>query len=326
MNALVSAVGENRLMPLPDCQCITINGKTGYVRANSSWVIGRLVRDYEFWMHGDVKSTLDNIIDKSWEEQRIKAHEQCEPEPQRPTQVGLCVSIYKATQEQSSLGLTSPGILYTSLVVAVLQLGIAAIPCGIFGDWSILMITACGIALSALTASLPQWKKEKWACRCLPPSSTKKVILSRGNGSQHAIVIIGAEGFPDLEDLSSGQSNVNVLTSNATRAILGLFALFWILLLITAAGIQQNSWFLVAVGGVGILQNITFAGVPRHPKSHGIHIEFVEVISEEKVMQTLYKVEELYPGLGWSMLSTFFPSKLRPDEERKWAEYGERCG
>ncbi|GIJ84617.1 hypothetical protein Asppvi_003466 [Aspergillus pseudoviridinutans] len=87
-------------------------------------------------------------------------------------------------------------------------------------------------------------------------------------------------------------------TSNATRAILGLFALLWILLLITAAGIQQNSWFLVAVGGVGILQNITFAGIPRHPRAHGVHIEFVEVIAQEKVMQTLYKVEDVYPRLG----------------------------
>lgn len=147
MNALISAVGENRLMPLPDCQCITINGRTGYVRANSSWVIGRLVRDYEFWMHRDVKSTLDDVIDSEWEEPRIKAHEQYEPEPCRPTQAGLCVSIYKATQDRMSLGLISPGLLCTSCFVAVLKLGIAAIPCGIFGDWSILTITACGIAL-----------------------------------------------------------------------------------------------------------------------------------------------------------------------------------
>lgn len=94
MNALVSAVGENRLMPLSDCQCITINGRTGYVRANSSWVIGRLVRDYEFWMHRDVKSTLDDVIDSKWEELRIKAHEQYEPEPCRPTQAGLIVTQY----------------------------------------------------------------------------------------------------------------------------------------------------------------------------------------------------------------------------------------
>lgn len=114
-------------------------------------------------------------------------------------------------------------------------------------------------------------------------------------------------------------------TSNTTLAVLGLFALFLILLLITAAGIQQNSWFLVAVGGVGILQNITFAGIPQHLRAYGIYIEFVEVIADSKVMQAIYKVEDAYPRLGWSMLSTFFPSRLGPGEERNWAEYERRC-
>ncbi|KAJ5701584.1 hypothetical protein N7488_009132 [Penicillium malachiteum] len=34
INALVSAVGENRLMPEPDCKFLAINGATGYTRCN----------------------------------------------------------------------------------------------------------------------------------------------------------------------------------------------------------------------------------------------------------------------------------------------------
>jgi len=41
---------RNRHMPLPDCSCKIINGETGYVRDNTSWVIGRIVRDFEYWV------------------------------------------------------------------------------------------------------------------------------------------------------------------------------------------------------------------------------------------------------------------------------------
>lgn len=50
VSALVSAVGENKLMPQNvDCKCKVINGKSGYGRDNSSWVIGRIVRDFDTW-------------------------------------------------------------------------------------------------------------------------------------------------------------------------------------------------------------------------------------------------------------------------------------
>ncbi|KAL8880024.1 MAG: hypothetical protein Q9198_002486 [Flavoplaca austrocitrina] len=51
VSALLSAVGDNKLMPLsPDCPSILINTKTGYVRTNQSWILGRMLRDYECWM------------------------------------------------------------------------------------------------------------------------------------------------------------------------------------------------------------------------------------------------------------------------------------
>jgi hypothetical protein len=49
--ALISAVGENKLMPTSDCPSIIINGTNGFVRSNSSWILGRIVRDFESWMH-----------------------------------------------------------------------------------------------------------------------------------------------------------------------------------------------------------------------------------------------------------------------------------
>ena len=173
--------------------------------------------------------------------------------------------------------------------------------------------------LSVLTGALPQWRKEKWACR---DKSKKNVVLTRGNGSQYAIVIFGDQKGLDLEDLASGQTNIDKNASIFTRVAATILALFWILLLITA-GIKQNTWFLLAIGGIGILQNIFVAGWRRDPKAYGIPLTFVEVIGGNKVMDTLWAVEDKYHHVGASMLDTFFfpGGRLRPDEKTKWDNF-----
>lgn len=132
----------------------------------------------------------------------------------------------------------------------------------------------------------------------------KMFVLTRGNGSQHAIVIIGDGKGLDLEDLAA--ANVSLFPTRQTRFAVIVFAALWILLLITALGIRKNTWFLLAIGGVGILQNIYVAGTSRSPQAFGVPLEFVEVIGEPKVMHALFKVEKRYPRVGRSMLATFF--------------------
>jgi hypothetical protein len=325
VTAVVSAIGENKLMPPADCACKVINGRTGYIRDNSSWIIGRIVRDFESWMDkgerdGPIRTHLRGMLDQRWEKDKLAA-EKKEPgsgkDVARPSQAGLCVSIYKAGRARHGY----PGydlVYFIGFATTFVQLGIAAIPCGVFGDWGILLVTVAGIFLSFATGSIPQWSKEKWACRS---NSDKTVILTRGNGSQHAIVIIGnGKGF-DFEDLAAGPTNVNVSASYSTRIAVTLLAVLWILLLITAAGIKQNTWFLLAIGGVGILQNIFVAGWRRFPEAFGVPLIFDDVIGKPKVIDTLFAVEGAYPRVGRSMLDTFFPGKLRPDEEKKWEDF-----
>jgi hypothetical protein len=315
-------------MPLSDCTCKVINGKTGYVRDNSSWIIGRIVRDFEGWMDegkkgGKIRKQLDEMIQARWQMDKEAAEKKAKEsgkllEPvKRPTQAGLCVSVYKAEKAQPGY----PGydlVYFIGFATILVQLGIAAIPCGLFGDWGILLVTICGIILSLATGSLGQWSEEKWACR---KKSKKTVILTRGNGSQHAIVIMGDGKGLDLEDLAAGPTNVDVSASKWTRAAIIILAIFWILLLITAAGIKQNTWFLLAIGGVGILQNIYVAGRMRFPVAFGVPLKFEGVIGEAKVMKTLFAVEEKYPRLGKSLLDMFFPGKLWPEEYQKWEEF-----
>lgn len=270
VTAVVSAIGENKLMPLPDCACKVINGRTGYVRDNSSWIIGRIVRDFESWMDdgkrdGRIRTHLRGMLDQRWEKDKLAAENKkagSGKDVARPSQAGLCVSIYKADRARPGY----PGydlVYFIGFATTVFQLGIAAIPCGMFGDWGIFLVTTSGILLSFATGSISQWSKEKWACR---RNSGKTVILTRGNGSQHAVVIIGDGKGLDLEDLAAGPTNVDVSASYTTRIAVTLLAAFWILLLITAAGIKQNTWFLLAIGGIGILQNIFVAGWRRFPR------------------------------------------------------------
>ena len=45
-----------------------------------------------------------------------------------------------------------------------------------------------------------------------------------------------------------------------------------------------------------------------------------QVVHDNKVMQALKEVERLERGAGLALLPTFFPGKLRPDEEARWTE------
>lgn len=316
MSAVVGAVGENKLMPVADCSCKVINGRSGHVRDNSSWVIGRIVRDFENWMdHGEaephVRKCVEKLIDGRGKEKNTgKAQVGV-----RAVKVGLCVSVYKAKRARP--GHSGRDLVYFSgFATGIVQLGLAAIPFGLFGDWSILLVAAAGILLSFATGALPQWKGEKWACRT---ETTKTVVLTRGNGSQHAIVIIGDGKGLDLEDLATAPTMST--PSRQTKLATTTLAVLWIFLLVTAAGIRQNTWFLFTIGGIGILQNIYVAGASRLPQDFGIPLEFVEVIGEPKVMNALYKVEERYPRVGRSMLTTYFPGELRQDEKDRWQGY-----
>ncbi|EFX01141.1 hypothetical protein CMQ_6083 [Grosmannia clavigera kw1407] len=228
---------------------------------------------------------------------------------------GLCISVYEA--EEAKVGTSGHDFVYwPGICTSIIQLVIAAIPYGLFGDWGIFLITVVGIILSFVTGSLPQWREEKWACR---GKSDKDMILTRGNGSQHAILILGkGKGF-DLETLATGRDRTSFSNPKATRISLVILAALWVLLLITAAGIKENTWFLLAIGGLGLAENAFVAGTMRTPSAYGMSLSFVEVIGKPKVMDSLFEVEKKYPHAGLSMVGIFFPGgKLRQDEKEKW--------
>ena len=114
---------------------------------------------------------------------------------------------------------------------------------------------------------------------------------------------LASEDSLDLEDLATGQTNLDVSTSIATRIAVIALAILWISLLVTASGLTKNTWFLLSVGGIGIVFNIYVAGRSSDPRSVGIPLKFKAVIASPKVRQALYdigrgipKVREKYVG------------------------------
>ncbi|KAI5842262.1 hypothetical protein BZA05DRAFT_412470 [Tricharina praecox] len=296
IGALLAAVGDNKLIPLPDSPGFVINSKSPYTRQNCSWILGRIIRDYEHWRHPKIRRMETEFLAKEG-------------------RIGLTVAIYTASRSKTAGVPDRDWLYYSGLLCAVFQLGIAAIPWAMWSDWSILMTTAIGITFAFASGSLPQWKVEKYQCR---RNTDKTVILTRGNGHNNGcIVVIGDKVGLDLEDLAGGRRAEIDMTH--TRVYTSIMALLWTALLIGVSGLKENPWFLLVIGVVGMIQNVIVCGAPRKPGAFGVHLEFVEAIVEKKVMKALQVLEEKYTDVGSALVDTYFPGgRLFPDEKQYW--------
>lgn len=319
---LVASVGDVRLMPSVSGEpCLVVAAKNGYVRTNASWVIERILGDYESWMDPAVRSRLDQMLTQRHEYMRRKSRKGTSIP--RPGQTGLCVSVYEPSKSKIAGRPSHKNLVYWSgLVVATVQVGIAAIPYSFFDDWSILIITIWGTILAFVTGGLPQWKREKWACR---RKSNSAYILTGGNGTQHAILILGNGHGLNLEDLAVRGQTIYRSSNIMTRLCLSVISIMWIGLMVTAAGVTQHTWYLLAVGSIGILENVFVASWRRNPSALGVHLDFRAVFGEMTTMDSLLALEAKHTGAGRSLLPIFFPGELRPEETGRWNDLKEQA-
>ena len=161
---LLSAFGDNMLMPpSPDVSSIVVSDTLGYARTNQSWIVGRLLRDFElYWMTKDARDGLAALLRRKG---RRKA--------------SLCLSVWEPTEGIEPKIPKRDLVWISGYLVLLIQLGLAAVAWGIWGDWAIFVITTGGSLLALMTASLPQWKRERWPCR---EKTNKSFIICRGNG------------------------------------------------------------------------------------------------------------------------------------------------
>ncbi|KAJ5655030.1 hypothetical protein N7490_002033 [Penicillium lividum] len=334
MSTLLSATGEVCLMPeSPVGNLQVVNLETGYRRLNRSWTLGRLFLSYEAWMPNEVQRKLEAPMIPPSDDEKASV----DPQPH----VALCVAVFHwSSTAKGREAMARPGhdwVWWTGIFVSGIQIGISTIPFAIYNDWQIFLVTFSGTVLAYCHGTLSQWKREKWPCR---RNVSKPVALTLGNGSKHVMIVCGKVPGLDLEDMAGG--NVYPKTSRrqnwiywlfdqkrATRVLLGVFAVLWLGLLITSQGIQTHTWYLVSVGGLGMIQNLVVARATRFPDMLGIPIKLKAgtkdqpaVFAESKVMWTLMELEMAYEGFGRALLNEFFGTRLKDWEAKWWNEKG----
>lgn len=238
---LLSVMGDKRLMPVPDYPSVVVNCSNGFVREAQSWVLGRLLRDHEARFEVDTREPSDGGRGES-----------------------IRIDIF--TLGSTTAGPTRDLIWWFGWITIVAQICIALLPWILNDDWGIMMVVIVGNALAALTCTLPQWTQEKWAGRKL--HGDKLTCLTRGNGSLHVMVFIGGEGSWDIESLAVGA----LVEGRYTRWASLLLAICWTCLLISVSGLKNHAWYLIGIGGLGMLQNIFAAGAFREPSASNFHM------------------------------------------------------
>ena len=163
------------------------------------------------------------------------------------------------------------------------------------------------------------------------------------------MIIIGDGKGWDLEAMA-GKSGI---PRKSTKMVFLMLTVLWTLLLITVSGLVQFRWFLVVIGGVGMLQNIYAAGTKRSSRAFNVSMkpynDCPTIIghrearsgkykdspdSDEEeppppqkwekdktypgVMGALMAIENLLPykGVGATLATEFFPGGLTYHPER----------
>ncbi|KAK5687050.1 hypothetical protein LTS10_001187 [Elasticomyces elasticus] len=328
VSAMRSAVGENRLMPKPELDCILINASSGYSRANRSWVLSRMLRDFDHWgLHQSRQieeqhlTKLQNENNAAWVRYRealSKGQKPAMPLDPNDVRIGLRVTVWVC---KSATGQGSGDVIYwAGLSVSLAQLTIATVPWGLHGEWFAFMVTALGTLLAYASGAIPQWRIEKVGVRKLKYNNRvkerKNVLLTEGNGAHDVLLVLGCEGGMDLEALAAPQRQLPDPVSTRLYSI--ALALSWVALLITVSGWTQHTWYILAIGMIGMLHNVGVAGVKRQPSAHGIDLQYCQTVLGARVMDVLQLLEMQHPKSGSVLISTFFPGALRTREARWW--------
>ncbi|THY28969.1 hypothetical protein D6D01_03705 [Aureobasidium pullulans] len=228
------AFSFTQLLAAVEKSAIIVNCANGFQRNNNSWILERLLRD----------------------------HEACNPVDS--AHISLRIDIFELGPLQKPV---PDRVWWLGLLTILAQIAIAIPPWVFSNDWGTMMIILSGTLLAFVTCCLPQWKDEKWACRVLDKDNV--TCLTRGNGYKHIMIFIGRAGSPDLETLATA-----VGTSRHETPILMVgLATLWVCLLLSVSSLKNNAWYMVGIGGLGMLQNVYAAGAIRHSKTTGLHLK-----------------------------------------------------
>ncbi|KAL7936131.1 hypothetical protein V8C35DRAFT_296954 [Trichoderma chlorosporum] len=310
-NALMSAFGDGQLMPDPDYPAVVITASSGIKKTNNSWVLGRLIRDLEFEVEKQFETWTESVKEDGKLVDKLASE----------SDSGMLITVFEAGENPGVQKWDKCWALF--FIVLPTQLVIAAVPVITKRNWSILFLTVVGTILAVVTGSLREWRLQKYSCR---KNSSETYIITRGNGHPHVFVICpGPNSGLYLYDLAGAARRADL----RTRISSVILAILWLVFLITAGGLKTDTWFLLAVGAVGMAQNILVAGLPRKPDATGIPLRqrmptFGRRKRDQnrpKVMSVLFDIEAELPGIGLAVRREYFPDyALREDEIKQWNE------
>jgi len=303
-------------MPKPELACLVINARSCHRRTNNSWILSRILRDFDVWRHPD----CDRVEAQKLKELQAKEDALAKEQKRAPRtkRIALRVTVWdcKATSGRGAGDMA----YWAGLFVSVVQLVIATIPWAMWDEPFTFWVTAIGTVLAYASGALPQWVEEKSGVRKTslnnPAKDRKAVFLTEGNGSHEALLILSHHGSLDLEALAGPQRSLQ--NPGATRVYSTLLAILWLALLISVAGWDQHTWFLLGVGLLGLVHNAAVCAFRRRPPAFGLELEYQQTIAEGTVMEVLYAVETRFPQAGAALLDEFFSGDLRPREELIW--------
>lgn len=183
-----------------------------------------------------------------------------------------------------------PGwVCVISIFMIIAQWVVAAIPWIKYNNYTIFMITSIGSVFALLSAGLPQWKAEKWSAARVT-GRPKQVLLTRGNGHQYAMPVRCKARAWGLETMATRRP----VYCQGTRWCLWLLAAFWITLFFTTLGIKHDTWYLVGVGIMGMVQNTIVAAYPCTPEELDLGLTPDEKCPTIVGFQPTHKVKEAY--------------------------------
>lgn len=231
--------------PVESANTMVITTETGHSRITNSWVLGRLLRDTSDKVDDEMSGEAAHRNTGTWStwtpsfwRRALGVQPKIGPS-QRPWEA-LRIAFYDVIDEEDNdHGMpTRDPIWLSGFGVIIVQLVIAIIPWVVNDEWGTFLITCYGNFLALLGSSLPQWRREKWPC---PRNGGPTITLTEGNGSRFAMVIRGQKRVGlNFEILARGSRTAPA--SLTTRLVTSILAINWIALLISATGLQIDTW------------------------------------------------------------------------------------
>jgi hypothetical protein len=334
-SALARVFGDGRLLPPPDTPVKVFNLSTGTMRSNENWAVGRLMRDLEARVSRDYPMFHDGI--------RITVFEAAEKAGRGQNHLGY-----------SRVHVIALGVAVTQLVIAGLAwISTPASEQDQDRDWGILLVTACGIFAGSCFASLRQWAAEKLPERQNSKANFalthgrgfKDVVVILGAGccldldelaaadsprnwrlwrkfQSPKLPATGVPGLPQAAPVRRPSFSTKIYTYLGeplqlwlTRLAALIHAMFWLLILITIAGLKSNLWHLVGIATLGTIANLVIGAIEIPLASRLLPLRDRDLLMETRDADGIKKLETKY-NCGRSLRAEFSPAGSFQQDEK----------